>query len=183
MGSPTRALVRFGIVAIGAVLIVVGGLVWYAPLQPIHDGPLTDTGSSYSIGLQAPLDVLGATVSFSLTWSSSVDESVEIYSCGTHPTCTGLTSSDFVAGGSGKTGTLGWTGKAGEYFAFVSSSQPIQLTIDYTEPVLGGTAGLGTLVFGGFLAALGIVTATPPRPAGAGRGARTEDDVLGPDPL
>jgi len=175
--------VRFGIVAIGATLIVVGALVWYAPLQPIHDGPLTDTGSAYTIGLQAPLDVLGATVSFSLTWSSSVDESVEVYSCGSHPTCTGLTNSDLVTRGSGKTGTLGWTGKAGEYFAFLSSSQPVELTVDYTEPVLGGTAGLGTLIFGGFLAALGVVSAAPPRPAGTDRRAKAEDDVLGPDPL
>jgi hypothetical protein len=176
--------VRRRILVLGIVIALVGLALWYVPLQPDSTGSQLDSGTTYVVGDQAPLSILGAEIPFTLAWEThNITISVSIYACGPQPKCHNVGPSNYLTGDKGTSGTLHWNGKANEYYAVVSSSKPLHVTLSYPEPVLGGTAGLGTLIFGGFVAVLGTFLATPPARSASPEGRTHDADVLGPDPL
>lgn len=152
--------------AIGIAIALVGAALWYVPLEPTASGGKTIYSFSRVIELDAPFDVLGAPIAFSLTWTGEYPAIVQLYQCGHSSNCSDLPASDYVTGGSGATGTLHWTGTAGEFFLFRTSTEPITLDLHYTQPLLGGAVGLAFVIFGVFLAVLGYQVVPPnARPA------------------
>jgi len=171
-------------VVLGVVVLLVGLAIWYYPLQPVDSGPVLDGGTSFVLGDDAPLAVLGAPIAFSLTWSSHVGAlNVSLYTCGTKPKCTGLKPDDYVTGETGTGGTLHWSGRADDYYALVSTAKPLTVTVIYAQPLLGGTAGVAAVVFGGFLVGLGLWLVPPALPVKAPTAKSRDEEILGPDPF
>ena len=159
---------RRGIVTIGIVLAVAGAALWYFPAQPVDTGAVKDTSTSYVVGVRAPLELIGGLILFDLHWSSGVEITISLYDCGSRTSCAGLTGAKPIATETGTSGELRWTGGPNQYFNLVPTTRPVKIDLSYTEPLLGGTAGLGLLLFGGILAGLGAWS--PPAPPRAPRG-------------
>lgn len=177
---------RRRLVVLGIVVALVGLALWYFPIQPVSTGPQLDSGTTYIVGLEAPLSILGAPIPFTLLWDAhNITMSVSVYACGEQPKCHNVGPANLLASEKGTSGTLHWQGRAGDYYAVVSTSKPLTLTLSYPEPVLGGTAGLAAIGFGGFLAALGVWLAPPrvSKRAAAPEPLEPVDEILGPDPL
>ncbi|HTP53348.1 MAG TPA: hypothetical protein VML94_00050 [Thermoplasmata archaeon] len=175
---------RRQLVVIGIVFLLVGLPLWYFPVQSVDTGPVLDGGTSFVLGDIAPFNVLGARVPFTLSWTSHIGGlNVSLYRCGEKPTCTNLKPSTFVAGEFGDAGTLHWEGRAGIYYVLVTSGKPLTVSIDYPQPVLGGTAGLVSVVFGGMMLGLGLWLLPPADAGPAAAKRKPEDEVLGPDPF
>lgn len=155
------------LVAFGIVLAVAGAALWYLPIEPTSAGTMDDKVHTYILQLDAPFDLLGASFSFHLTWSSSLPAIVQLYVCGAKPDCSNLTRSSYLTEGTGTSGTLSWQGKVGTYYALVSSIPPTPVVIDlhYPQPVLGGALGAAMVAFAGILIVLGtlFVRASVPR--------------------
>lgn len=146
---------RRRVVVIGIVLALVAITIWYVPLQTISSTFSIPQGKSQVVGLQAPLDVLGAPITYSLRWSSSSSSVVSVYRCGTTSVCSVVGPGNLIASGSGRSGTLSWSGRPGNYFHIIPSG-PVQITFQELEPLLGGSAGIAMLAFSGFLAGFGV---------------------------
>jgi hypothetical protein len=176
--------VRRPLIVIGIVFLLVGLSLWYFPIQPVDTGPVLDGGTSFVLGDIAPFDLLGAHVPFTLTWASHVGGiNVSLYRCGDKPKCTGLKPSTYVTGETGASGTLHWTGTAGVYYVLVTTGKPLTVTIDYPQPVLGGTAGLVSVVFGGLMLGFGLWLVPPADAGPTGARKKPDDEILGPDPF
>ncbi|MGP8077811.1 MAG: hypothetical protein ACLQD8_07230 [Thermoplasmata archaeon] len=167
------------LIILGIAVALLGVALWYFPIQTTTTGPVTGSGTSNVVGLYAPLDVFGGSVPFTLHWQSHFTMTVKVYSCGDSPGCKNVLPSNYLTGGSGTSGTLHWHGTAGEYFAIISTSEPLTYTLVYPEPVLGGTAGAGATVFGGFLIVLGVWLPPPVRRVRPGK----REDGSGRDPF
>lgn len=175
---------RRQLVIIGIVFLLVGLALWYFPVQPVDSGPVLDGGTSFVLGDIAPLNLLRAPVPFTLSWTSHVGAiNASLFRCGPTPKCTGLKPSTYVTGEYGDSGTLHWTGTAGVYFVLVTTGKPVTVTIDYPQPVLGGTAGLVSVVFGGLMLGLGLYLVPPADADPTAVRRKPEGDILGPDPF
>ena len=174
---------RRRLIVIGVALAILGAALWYFPVQPVTSGPNTDRGSVYIVGLDAPLDILGGSVPFTLHWQSTFTISVSLHSCGSQPKCTNLGPNSAIGNETGTSGTFHWTGVANTYYALVATSGPLTVTLQYPEPPLGGTVGLSLVIFGGFLAALGAYLPTPVAPVRRSKEPAGDEEILGPDPL
>ena len=174
---------RRRLVVIGIALALVGAALWYFPVQSVSTGPESDSGTVFIVGLDAPLDVLGAQIPFTLHWEARSPVSVKLYVCGDHPTCTNLGLGTYITGENGTSGTLHWNGFADQYFALVSTIADLTVNVQYPEPVIGGTLGVALIGFAGFLVVLGVLLRPPPTPVGRPTRRSKDEDVLGPDPL
>jgi len=168
---------RKGFVAIGVALALVGVALWYFPLQTVSSNISIPQGKSQVVGLEAPLDLLGAPITYTLHWSSSSTSVVAVYRCGTSSTCSATGPGSLVVKGSGRTGSLSWTGPAGDYFHIIPSG-PVEVTFEELEPLLGGSLGLSVLGFGAFLAVFALWL--PAVPEGDRPVRRTHDEDRAP---
>ncbi|HTW56009.1 MAG TPA: hypothetical protein VMG36_06145 [Thermoplasmata archaeon] len=174
---------RRRMVILGVVLLVIGAALWYLPTGTVSATSTMNGTIPYhalSIGLDAPFAFLGGTIRISVAWTSSETVSLSVYKCGTSP-CSSATQ--YVAGGSGSSGSFSWSGQANVYYVVdrVPASGPaIQVTTHYTEPLLGGTVGIAITGFGVFVTVLGVWLMPPVvRRAPAPSSARaTSEDAL-----
>jgi hypothetical protein len=154
---------RKRLLVIGIVVALAAIAVWYVPLQTVTTSDTLPLNRSQVIGLQAPLDVIGPTIGYTLHWTAVSAATVSVYRCGTNSACTSISSGNLVARGTGPSGSLSWSGPQGNYFHIVASA-PVSITIEELEPLLGGSAGVAMLVFGGFLVVLGVRLPALPEP-------------------
>ncbi len=141
---------------IGIIAALVGVGLWYAPVQTMSTGNQNVNRTTDVLEFSAPAAVLDSPIPYTVDWSASFSITVSLYDCGPHPLCTNLSKSNYVTGGTGKSGTLHWTGKVGEYYAFVSSTRPVEVDFEYAEPLFGGVAGIVFVGIGVVLVIAGI---------------------------
>ena len=147
---------RLRILVLGVVLSLVALALWYQPLETISTTATVPADRHQVVGLVAPLDILGGPVSFTLDWSASFSLTAQVYRCGTSPDCKTTGANNEVAQGTGASGTLRWQSTQGVYFVLVCTGGPVQVSVQETEPLLGGTVGIALLSFGLFLVVLGV---------------------------
>lgn len=156
-----KSRLRVPLVVFGAALVVLGTVVWFVPLESASSrAPPVPVGSGFKFGLVGPL-VLGA-VPFTVTWTSSSQDLVKVYSCKTNAACPSFADDAVVAHGSGASGSMAWSGKAGQYYLFVPSANS-NVTVTYVEPLVGGFLGVSVLGAGVLAAAAGLLIRGRPR--------------------
>ncbi|MCI4326302.1 MAG: hypothetical protein L3K16_01495 [Thermoplasmata archaeon] len=155
---------RAWIAVLGAVLVVLGAVLWVVPVTPASSSILVPYGDGYDFGL--PSGVLIGSVPYSADWSAPVSANVTLYSCGTDSGCPNYSFDPVVAQGHGASGSMSWSSSAGRYFLLVPNVTA-NITVHYTEPVAGGLAGVGLLGVGVIVCVAGIAIRKPPQEAPA----------------
>lgn len=149
---------RAGMLVVGILLLIVGIVLWYLPVQPSATTQAVPTGEGAIISANPPLAVLTSSLSYNANWSASSTVTVNVYDCGTDTQCTNAVHTSPIATGTGASGSLSWSGPKGEVFLVVPSSTAT-VTTTVTEPLLGGVIGVVLLVIGILLAAIGAMRA------------------------
>ena len=99
---------RTGWVIVGVVLLILGFVLWYIPMN-VSDGSLdVPAGSVDAVEANPPLALLTPNLPYTVTWSSDSGHSVNVtvYNCGTDSSCANIASSNKVTSGSGASGTV-----------------------------------------------------------------------------
>jgi hypothetical protein len=162
--------VRAGLAATGILLLVIGAVLWYLPLQTIQSGSQS-VPTNYGLITQpvAPYAYITPSISFSTSWQGSAAVTVKVFDCGTDSKCGGVdpTTSNPVASGNGTSGTISWTGKGANYYEVFPSSGT-SMSYQATVPLLKGIVGLALLALGVVLLLVGLVAGRrKPAPAPA----------------
>ncbi len=162
---------RTGMLVAGIVVLIIGVVLWYVPVEPVTSSLTVPTGAGDTLSANPPLAVLSSQLTYSASWTSSSSITVNVYDCGTDSSCSNAIHSGAIATGTGSSGSLSWTGPKGDYYLIVPSSTAT-VTAGATEPLAGGIVGVILLVVGLLLAIIGAVRrpATPkaaPAPAAA----------------
>ncbi|MCI4325345.1 MAG: hypothetical protein L3K00_05650 [Thermoplasmata archaeon] len=158
---------RTSLVVFGLAVAVVGVALWYAPLVSSSTSISVPVGHAYDFGVSGTL-IIGP-IPFTASWTSTVDANVTVYACGTSSACAAETNGTVVAHGSGMSGSIDWSSKAGQYYLLVPSPDAT-VTVSYVEPVAGGFVGVGVLGLGVLVVVVGLAvgrreseTSSPPR--------------------
>lgn len=144
---------RTEVAIVGVVLAVVGAALWYLPLTAATSTKEVPLGDAYDFGVPSTLIV--GSIPYSAAWTGTGATNVTVFACGSDAGCVNATSHTIVAHGAGTTGSVGWTGKSGQYYLLVPNAT-VNLTLTYHEPVAGGLAGLGLLGAGILIAVAGL---------------------------
>ena len=147
--------------AVGAVLAVVGAVLWLVPLSAASSSTPVAYGQAYDFGVPGSLEV--GSIPYTAHWTMSSDGSVTVYSCGTDSNCPQGVNATVVARGTGTTGAMSWSSRAGQYYLLVPNATA-NITIDYKEPFEGGLVGMVVLGVGILVAV--AAAALPSRPKG-----------------
>jgi hypothetical protein len=157
--------VKRSLIVFGVALAVVGAALWFAPLATSSSHLPVPVGSAYRFGVTGP--VLFGPIAITASWTSAFAANVTVYGCGSNSACPNEVHGSVVAHGVGSHGSMGWTGKAGEYYLLVPSVDS-NVTVSYLGPVAGGWVGVGLLGAGIVVLATGILLSrTPPSRPGA----------------
>jgi hypothetical protein len=155
--------VKTSLVVFGLAIAIVGAALWYAPLVSSSTSIPVPAGYAYDFGVSGSLMI--GPIPFTATWTSATDANVTVYSCGTSSSCSSETNGTVVAHGTGASGSMHWSSRAGDYYLLVPSSDT-NVTVTYVEPVAGGFAGVGLLGAGLLVLLAGLaVPGTPRKPA------------------
>ena len=155
---------RTGWVIVGVVLLILGFVLWYIPMN-VSDGSLdVPAGSVDAVEANPPLALLTPNLPYTVTWSSDSGHSVNVtvYNCGTDSSCANIASSNKVTSGSGASGTVKWTGAKGNYYAIEPSSSST-VTVNVGEPLIGGIVGLALVAIGVIFLIVGAARKSKPR--------------------
>ncbi|MCI4350910.1 MAG: hypothetical protein L3K15_05295 [Thermoplasmata archaeon] len=167
MVSRRQALLGFG-----AALIAGGLLLLYIPVpgQGVSS-KVVPVGFGESITVAGNYAVLTTSVPFHVSWSSPSPVHVNIFGCGTDPTCnatiTAQPTPTPIVSGSGSSGTLTFNGQKGHSYLVVpnGSANATSVAVDYALPWQGGAPGLGFIAGGLVLLVVGILAGRRPRPS------------------
>jgi hypothetical protein len=151
--------VRASIAVLGAVLVVIGAVLWVVPVTPASSSIQVPYGDGYDFGL--PSGVMIGSVPYSADWSAPTSANVTLYSCGTDSGCPNYSFDPVVAHGTGASGSMRWSSAGGRYFLLVPNVTA-NITVHYTEPVAGGVAGVGLLGVGVIVCVAGLAIRKPP---------------------
>ena len=147
---------RTGMLVAGIVILIIGVVLWYLPVQPVSNSLTVPTGAGDTLSANPPLAVLTSQLTYSASWTASSSITVNVYDCGTDSACSNAIHSGAIATGTGSSGSLSWTGPKGEYYLIVPSSTAT-VTAGATEPLAGGLVGVALLVVGLIIAIVGAV--------------------------
>lgn len=153
---------RTGILLAGIVVLILGVVLWYLPIQPVTSTLTVPTGAGDTLSANPPLAILSSELTYSANWSAGSSITVNVYDCGTDTSCTNAIHTGAIATATGSTGSLSWTGPKGNYYLIVPSGTAT-VTAGVTEPLAGGIVGVLLLVVGLVLAIFGAVR-NPPAP-------------------
>jgi hypothetical protein len=152
---------RAAVAVFGVALIVVGAALWYLPLTSVSSSIRVPVGDAYVFG--TPASFLIGSVPWKASWTSDATANVTIYSCGTSSGCPNQLNGSVISHAMGTSGSMSWTGKAGQYYLLVPSTTS-NVTVSYQEPLLGGLAGIGILGVGVLVAVVGVaMPRNPPK--------------------
>ena len=147
--------------AVGAVLAIVGAVLWLVPLSAASSSTPVAYGQAYDFGVPGSLEV-GA-IPYTAHWTMTTVGTVTVYSCGTDSNCPEGVNASVVAHGTGMSGSVSWSSRAGQYYLLVPNATA-NVTIDYKEPFEGGLVGMVLLGVGILVAVAAAAISGKPKP-------------------
>ncbi|HEV2448994.1 MAG TPA: hypothetical protein VGU43_01115 [Thermoplasmata archaeon] len=161
---------RRGWVVAGAVFTVVGALLAYLPLSSTTSASTTlGPGEEVVFTLSSPLGTDGTRldgfhpyIEVTVTWQGSGKLLLEVFPCGTNPSCTNASARPPVAVGYASSGSTSFPAQSGDYYAVITSGLGLgasQVTVQDIGPFAGGLAGMLLYFFGLIVFAVGWLRA------------------------
>jgi hypothetical protein len=148
---------------LGVAAIAVGLLLLYIPVPGQGVGAkLVPVGFGESITVAGSYAVFTSSVPFHVSWSSPTPVTVNVFRCGSDPTCNATIAAQPppapIVNGTGTSGTISFTGQKGLSYLVVpnGSANATTVSVDYSLPWEGGAPGLGLIAGGLVLLLVGL---------------------------